>query len=817
MSTEQDPLGISGTMIGQFRVGSAMADAPSGWRYTGRDLHRVNGNVPAAVWLQFFGPHASAELVRAQAGAWLGYKHRAFVPLIGHETEENQRTLVATEAGDGVLLRRRLLAGPMPTVEVAKLALLLCELLVDAHQRGLVHLGLCTESILVPQHGSGGPQLFGIGLLKGFDQNQLETYQFLAPEQISSSPCDQRADIYALGVVMFRCATGQFPDEVTGPGVEAARLASRHSRDLHRWLSGEAEALTSIIERCIRTDPTDRFQTSSALAEAIRHSGLLQGGPRSDRANITLPPPATQEPEKRASIDQTTLPPTVPRASPNQQQPMVEPARQLAGKDDLVGQRVKDLLIEKLLEETASSRIYVAKHTRLPRSWVVKVAKGRRRDAAKCFEQEARVTAALRERGQRVAEVPDWDTFPDGRPYLVMELVEGRTLDKVLKTNPMLPVDDCLEIINSICQTLENAHDLGFLHRDIKPANIMLQERYGCQTGGVVVLDWGMARGSGDARILITKEGTILGTAGYRAPEAPMRVDGRADTFSVATILYEMLAGKRAFEGADDASLSIAVNTYYPAPLSTIRPAISQPLSEVVEHGMAKDREKRPDMRSFRQSLYVHVEHHRSKAKSEGRVRLGAEDRPANTVPLARMATRVPQNSESRDILQRLIAPAKTKPMLASLRREHPAAIAPRRAFKRSKQTNILVIIAIVVTSCMTVAAVLRLRQRPPALILDSRREKPAHAAPILIPASATTVHESAPAQTLSAELNAGRKAMPSFLASHRNLTRRRKILQAEARSPAPPAATKSAPPTEHESPIASDGIFNEFEDGKNK
>jgi serine/threonine protein kinase len=235
----------------------------------------------------------------------------------------------------------------MPVLEVARLALLLCELLVDAHRRGLVHLGLCTESILVPQHSGGGPQLFGIGLPKGCDWTQLETYQFLAPEQLSSATCDQRADVYSLGVVMFRCATGQYPVEVAGGVGAAARQTSR--RDPRRWLSADAEPLARIIERCIQEDPADRFQTSTALAETIRSSGLLRvEKPRSGNANIILTPPAAQEPEKRAGIDQTTLPPTsVARPLPSSDQPHEMVAGTPGNRDDLVGHKVKDFLIEK--------------------------------------------------------------------------------------------------------------------------------------------------------------------------------------------------------------------------------------------------------------------------------------------------------------------------------------------------------------------------------------------------------------------------------------------------------------------------------------
>jgi serine/threonine-protein kinase len=788
------------TMIGRFRVGSAIPDAPSGLRYNGRDLARVEGKLPRPVWLQFFGQQASPNLVRKQANAWLGFEHTAFVPFVAYETEPGKRVLVATDVGNGMFLRRRLQAGPMPTVEVAKLALLLCELLVDAHHRGLLHLGLCTESILVPQHGSGGPQLFGVGIGQPLEWSQLEINQFLAPEQMASGHCDQRSDVYSLGIVMFRCATGQYPvDAPSSP----SRAVSGHPRDPRRWLSSDAEPLARIIERCIAADPAHRFQTSTALADAIRSSGLLHG---EHCSGIVLTPPTSLEPNKRAGIDQSTLPPTAVAGTAaliSPPEPASAPARRGAVLDNLVGQHIKELRIERLLEETASSRIFLAKHTRVPRSWVVKVAKGRRLDAAKRYEQEARVTAALRERGERVVEVLDWGQLSDGQPYLVMELVEGRTLDKVLVTNPTLPIEDCLAIINSVCATLEHAHDLGYLHRDIKPANIMLQEKFGCRTGTVIVLDWGMARGAGAERINITKEGEILGTAGYRAPETAVRVDGRADTFSAATVLYEMLAGRRAFEGRDEHALTVAVNNYYPPPLATLRPAISQALSEVVARGMAKDREKRPDMQSFRRSLFVHVEQHLAKREPERLLRLVTDDRLTNTVPLARMATRVPQNSESRDMLRRLIGPEKTRPM--------PPASKVRQGVRpqthTSKRRRRLSGAAIIVTvAAMMVIAYLEIRGHAPvndATRSSTTRNEQSSTAPARL---STTIREGSPAAGMNTEavpfrLTNSQTPLPTTRASttgsKSSRTRRHHatVSPAQAASSQPPPQPQSQPP----------------------
>src|SRR5262249_40663391 len=152
--------------------------------------------------------------------------------------------------------------------------------------------------------------------------------------------------------------------------------------------------------------------------------------------------------------------------------------------------------------------------------------------------------------------------------FLVMELVTGETLAERIQRGAV-PIEDALPIAKQIAEALEEAHEKGVTHRDLKPANIKVTP-----DGKVKVLDFGLAKAyereqpdvvqSNSATMMsmaATQAGIILGTAGYMSPEQARGkpVDKRADIWAFGVVLYEMLAGRRAFEGEDVSDLLVAV------------------------------------------------------------------------------------------------------------------------------------------------------------------------------------------------------------------------------------------------------------------
>jgi len=195
--------------------------------------------------------------------------------------------------------------------------------------------------------------------------------------------------------------------------------------------------------------------------------------------------------------------------------------------------------------------VYKARDTRLDRIVAVKVSN---EQFSERFDREARAVAALNHSG--ICTLHDV-----GPNYLVMEYIEGTPLQGPL------PVDQALKYAAQICDALDAAHKKGITHRDLKPANILVT------ASGVKLLDFGLAQveppsKSGDAThsIDLTQAGTILGTAAYVSPEQAegKSVDARSDIFSLGIVLYEMLTGRRAFDG--DSVIAIVAAILYKEP-----------------------------------------------------------------------------------------------------------------------------------------------------------------------------------------------------------------------------------------------------------
>ncbi len=233
--------------------------------------------------------------------------------------------------------------------------------------------------------------------------------------------------------------------------------------------------------------------------------------------------------------------------------------------------------------------VYRAVDTRLGRPVAIKVlppdavadADRRRR-----FIQEARAASALNH--PHIVTIYEVDEY-DGATFIAMELVEGTPLDTVLARGP-LPIVDGLAYAAQIAAALEAAHAAGIIHRDIKPANTVITA-----DGRAKVLDFGLAklidRPSTDATMSATMPGTIVGTAAYMSPEQAqgLPVDARSDIFSFGAVLYEMLAGRRAFTGSSDVGILTAVLRDPPAPMRLLRPEIPAEVEAIVTRALAKD------------------------------------------------------------------------------------------------------------------------------------------------------------------------------------------------------------------------------------
>ena len=280
--------------------------------------------------------------------------------------------------------------------------------------------------------------------------------------------------------------------------------------------------------------------------------------------------------------------------------------------------------------------VYKARDTRLDRTVAIKVLPERAADdpeRRRRFEQEARAVSALNhphictlyDIGSAIPSTPSEGlSLPDSdgaasaaaQPpidFLVMEFLEGRTLKQELEQKRhtgvggrrKLAVNEALEYAIQIADALSAAHRAGIVHRDLKPGNIMLTK------SGVKLLDFGLAKlnapepaaaadaESGTLPTVTTPitSGIVFGTAPYVAPEvlAGKDADARSDIFAFGCVVYEMLAGRRAFEGASATSIAAAILEHDPAPISSLQPQVPPALEHLVEQCLAKAPDDRPD------------------------------------------------------------------------------------------------------------------------------------------------------------------------------------------------------------------------------
>jgi Tol biopolymer transport system component len=241
--------------------------------------------------------------------------------------------------------------------------------------------------------------------------------------------------------------------------------------------------------------------------------------------------------------------------------------------------------------------VYRALDARLGREVAIKLlpaAYANDADRLRRFELEARAASALNH--PNILTIFDIGAS-DGMPYIVTELLEGGTLHDRLLSGPM-PVRKAVECCVQIAQGLAAAHEKGIVHRDLKPQNIFL-----CRDGRVKILDFGLAKltspePEGPTATHLdggTEAGEVLGTVGYMSPEQVRgeTADPRSDIFNFGTVLYEMLAGKRAFSGQTRADTASAILKDDPPSLLESGKAIPAAVDRIIHHCLEKNREQR--------------------------------------------------------------------------------------------------------------------------------------------------------------------------------------------------------------------------------
>jgi eukaryotic-like serine/threonine-protein kinase len=271
----------------------------------------------------------------------------------------------------------------------------------------------------------------------------------------------------------------------------------------------------------------------------------------------------------------------------------------------LLGKSLSHYRIISLVGKGGMGEVYRAEDTRLRREVAIKVLSadfGEDADRLRRFEQEARVASATNHPNIiTIHEIGE----AEGAHYIVTEYVAGETLRQRLTRSPQqkMEPEEAVEVTVQIAAALTAAHDAGITHRDIKPENVMVRP-----DGLVKVLDFGLAKlterpttapvadsQAEEIAQLSTEPGMVMGTLSYMSPEQArgQKVDQRTDIFSLGVVLYEMVAGRRPFEGATTNDVVAALLTAEPPPLGLHSAETPAELERITDKCLAKDREYR--------------------------------------------------------------------------------------------------------------------------------------------------------------------------------------------------------------------------------
>ena len=263
----------------------------------------------------------------------------------------------------------------------------------------------------------------------------------------------------------------------------------------------------------------------------------------------------------------------------------------------VIGHKVNNYEIKRLLGEGGMGAVYLAEHPILNRKAAVKVLKpefAANTELVQRFLNEARAANAIHH--PNIIDIIDVGLLPEGVPYMMMEFLEGESLAARLRRVQRLSVSQAVACARQTASAVAAAHAVGIVHRDLKPDNLFVvpdplnpgQER-------IKVLDFGIAKlrpefAPGTPR---TSAGALLGTPAYMSPEQCMgkttEIDQRSDVYALGIILYEMLCGQPPFLGENFGELFLQHITMAPKPPHLLCPEIPAPLDAVVLKALEKD------------------------------------------------------------------------------------------------------------------------------------------------------------------------------------------------------------------------------------
>ncbi len=511
----------------------------------------------------------------------------------------------------------------------------------DGSPLGIVHRDLSPQNVMVGY--AGEVKLIDFGTARGHNRRchtvagvVFAKPGYVAPEVARQQVGDGRIDVYAMGVMLWELCAGKrllsgdaqkHLEEVAAGKFEVPELAKTR---------GIPPELDRIIAKLCANDPDERYasaaQASTELAKVLGQAPAGKSGERSVRARVAalMTTLWAHEPARsRAEFAKLLRQARELRRDP--ETPPVSGVLELAAASMTTDPGVLAGTPYRLLQkigEGSSGEVFEAEHVELGRKYAVKVlsaAHTAATDAVERFRREARAIAKISH--PNLVRLHDFGKSLDGRVFLVMELLSGKTLD--VHAEKGLGWREAIRLAMQASRALEAAHAAGLVHRDLKPQNLFLTE-----DGDLKLLDFGVAMALADTVDDAEKRQkgfAVFGTPEYMAPEqvAGEAVDARCDIYSLGCVLYELVTGSRPFEGSPVVVMGKQLREEPERP-RVRAPTVPIPgeLEAVIAKALAKDKDARfasaREMREALQEALVAPDRRRMRGKRLASFAVGA-------------------------------------------------------------------------------------------------------------------------------------------------------------------------------------------------
>lgn len=519
---------LLGRQIGPYRITESISKNARSTLYKGTHVE-LQRSVAIKVLGDELAKDAHAKSRMAREGRALARISHPYVVVVHEAGEVDGRPFLAMSFHEGITLRQRMdrahaePSGRIGVPQAVGIARALAAALSAIHEQGVLHRDLKPENVVFPS--DGGMKLVDFGLarlddrpaLGALDERTLTapgavlgTLPYLAPEQLLGERVDHRADLWALGVVLFEMLSGTTPFQTHERGLVASILEHGPKR-LETVIPAALPApLVTLVHRLLTRSPSER------PASAHEVETLLVA------------------------------------AFPAQIAPEMESVGDPIEAGDVVGERMR---LTQRIGQGSSGMVWRADHLVLGTACAIKflsedlalVPRARSR-----FLEEARTLAKLD--NPHIVRVLDAGTHR-GRPYLAMELLEGETLEaKLVRTTIAMDNERAIGVLREIAEGLDAAHRVGVVHRDLQPVNVFAARAKGAVT--MKILDFGISKSVGDS-----DGSTHFGTVGapyYLSPEQIRptdRVDHHTDLWSLGIIAHRVLTNTLPFDGPNVTSV----------------------------------------------------------------------------------------------------------------------------------------------------------------------------------------------------------------------------------------------------------------------